>query len=121
MVETKKRFQECNKNDIQVQLQDYVILEKAYSGKKIVAILSETEGNDIWVWYGNSVIIDDEHISEEKTLRKFVEYEDLCFGKVNDKIKIIVDPKNFEAVGNVKTIIKDLGSNTKDDKDGGFL
>lgn len=86
LVETKKRFQECNKKDIQAQLQDYVILEKSYSGKKIVAILSEIEGNDIWVWYGNSVIIDDEHISEEKTLRKFAEYEDLCFGKVNDKI-----------------------------------
>ena len=37
-----------------------------------------------------------------------------------DKIKIIVNPKNFEAVGNVKTIIKDVG-NSSDDKDGGFL
>lgn len=37
-----------------------------------------------------------------------------------DKIKIIVDPKNFEAVGNVKTIIKDLG-NQDNGKDGGFL
>ena len=37
-----------------------------------------------------------------------------------DKIKIIVDPKNFEAVGNVKTIIKDLG-NQENGKDGGFL
>lgn len=39
-----------------------------------------------------------------------------------DKIKILIDPKNFEAVGNVKTIIKDLGSSTnKNGKDGGFL
>lgn len=37
-----------------------------------------------------------------------------------DKIKIIIDPKNFEAVGNVKTIIKDLG-NQENGKDGGFL
>ena len=37
-----------------------------------------------------------------------------------DKIKIIVDPKNFEAVGNVKTIIKDL-DNQENGKDGGFL
>lgn len=37
-----------------------------------------------------------------------------------DKIKIIIDPKNFEAVGNVKTIIKDLG-NQDNGKDGGFL
>lgn len=89
LVETKKRLKSCNKRDIQKQLQEYVILEKAYSGKKIVAILAETEGDDIWVWYGKSVIIDDNHISEETTLRSFVEYEDLCFGKVNDKIKVV--------------------------------
>lgn len=89
LVETKKRFKEYNKKEIQSQLQDYVILEKAYSGKKIVAILAETEGMDIWVWYGKSVIIDDNHISEETTLRQFSEYEDLCFGKVNDKIKVV--------------------------------
>lgn len=89
LVETKKKFTEHNKRDIQNQLKDYVTLEKAYSGKKIVAILAETEGNDIWVWYGKSVIIDDDHKSEETTLRKFAEYEDLCFGKVNDKIKVV--------------------------------
>lgn len=89
LVETKKRFKEYNKKDIQSQLQDYVILEKAYSGKKIVAILAETEGNDIWVWYGKSVIIDDNHMSGETTLRQFAEYEDLCFGTVNDKIRIV--------------------------------
>ena len=37
-----------------------------------------------------------------------------------DKIKIIVNPKNFEAVGNVRTIIKDIGS-SKNGKDGGLL
>ena len=37
-----------------------------------------------------------------------------------DKIKIIVEPKNFEAVGNVRTIIKDIGS-SKNGKDGGLL
>lgn len=90
LVECKNRFNKWDKSKIQSQLQDYVRFEKAYSGKKIVAILAETEGDDIWVWYGQSVIIDDDHrINDERRLRTFKEYEDLCFGKVNDKIKVV--------------------------------
>ena len=90
LVECKNRFSKWNKSKIQSQLQDYVRFEKAYSEKKIVAILAETEGDDIWVWYGQSVIIDDAHkIDSERRLRTFKEYEDLCFGKVNDKIKVV--------------------------------
>ena len=90
LVECKNKFGKWDKAKIQKQLQDYVRYEKAYSDKKIVAILAETDGDDIWVWYGQSVIIDDEHkIIEETCLRPFEEYEDLCFGKVNDKIKVV--------------------------------
>lgn len=90
LVETKNRFSKWDKTKIQGQLQDYVRFEKAYSDKKIVAILAETDGDDIWVWYGQSVIIDDDHIaSTETVMRTFAEYEDLCFGKVNDKIKVV--------------------------------
>lgn len=90
LVETKNRFSKWDKTKIQGQLQDYVRFEKAYSDKKIVAILAETDGDDIWVWYGQSVIIDDDHMaSTETVLRTFAEYEDLCFGKVNDKIKVV--------------------------------
>jgi len=90
LVETKNRFSKWDKTKIQGQLQDYVRFEKAYSDKKIVAILAETDGDDIWVWYGQSVIIDDDHVaSTETVLRTFTEYEDLCFGKVNDKIKVV--------------------------------
>ena len=89
LVECKNRFSRWDKTKIQNQLQDYVRFEKAFSNKKIVAILAETEGNEIWVWYGQSVIIDDEHKSNESTLRTFEQYEDLCFGKVNDKIKVV--------------------------------
>ena len=90
LVECKSRFSKWDKSKIQGQLQDYVRFEKAYSDKKIVAILAETEGNGIWAWYGQSVIIDDGHIVESETvIRSFEEYEDLCFGKVNDKIKIV--------------------------------
>ena len=90
LVECKNRFSKWDKSKIQKQLQDYVRYEKAYSNKKIVAILAETDGDEIWVWYGQSVIIDDEHrVAEESSLRPFEEYEDLCFGKVNDKIKVV--------------------------------
>lgn len=90
LIETKNKFSKWDKAKIQTQLQDYVRFEKAYSDKKIVAILAETDGDELWVWYGQSVIIDDEHrIEEETVLRSFEEYEDLCFGKVNDKIKVV--------------------------------
>lgn len=79
LVECKNKFSRWDKAKIQGQLQDYVRFEKAYSDKKIVAILAETDGDEVWVWFGQSVIIDDEHRMEEETvLRTFEEYEDLC-------------------------------------------
>ena len=90
LVECKNKFSKWKKEKIQKQLQDYVRYEKAYSDKKIVAILAETDGDDVWVWYGQSVIIDDEHKkSNESIIKTFEEYENLCFGKVNDKIKVV--------------------------------
>lgn len=90
LVECKNKFSKWKKEKIQKQLQDYVRYEKAYSDKKIVAILVETDGDDVWVWYGQSVIIDDEHKkSDESIIKTFEEYENLCFGKVNDKIKVV--------------------------------
>ena len=90
LVECKNKFSRWDKAKIQGQLQDYVRFEKAYSDKKIVAILAETDGDEVWVWFGQSVIIDDEHRMEEETvLRTFEEYENLCFGRVNDKIKVV--------------------------------
>ena len=90
LVECKNNFSRWKKEKVQKQLQDYVRYEKAYSDKKIVAILAETNGDEVWVWYGQSVIIDDDHKqTEEKNLKTFEEYENLCFGKVNDKIKVV--------------------------------
>ena len=90
LIETKNKFSKWDKTKIQKQLQDYVRYEKAFSDKRIVAILAETEGDDIWVWYGQSVIIDDDHkIVEETKLKTFEEYEEICFGRINDKIKVI--------------------------------
>ncbi|MCY6356609.1 HsdM family class I SAM-dependent methyltransferase [Clostridium sp. ZS2-4] len=96
LIECKNKFSKWDAAKIREQLQDYVRFEKAYSDKKIVAILAETDGEDIWVWYGQSVIIDEEHRdATEKNLKTFEEYEELCFGKVNDKIKIVDSIKSL--------------------------
>ena len=96
LVECKNKFSKWDKSKIQAQLQDYVRFEKAYSDKKIVAILAETDGNEVWVWHGQSVIIDDEHRAQDETfIRKFEEYEDLCFGRVNDKIRVVDSTKTL--------------------------
>ena len=90
LVETKNSFNRWDHNKIRKQLQDYVRYEKAYSDKKIIAMLIETDGDDIWVWHGQSVIIDQEHRKKEETiLKSFEEYENIVFGKVNDKIKVV--------------------------------
>lgn len=90
LVETKNRFDKWDKAEIQQQLQDYVQYEKAYTDKRIVAILAETDGDEVWTWYGESVIIDDDHRKQKITsILSFEEYEDLCFGKVNNKIKVV--------------------------------
>jgi hypothetical protein len=96
LVECKDYFSKYETESIHKQLQDYVRYEKVLSDKKIVAILAETKGDEIWVWYGQSVIIDEKHRKKEETILKtFAEYEDLLFGKVNDKIKIVDSTKEL--------------------------
>lgn len=111
LVECKDLFKNWDKKKIQKQLQDYVKYEKEYTNKKIVAILAETDGEELWVWHGQSVIIDDTHRSEkEKTIKTFEEYEELCFGKVNDKIKIVDSIKNLNEILHSNHIIEKLRS-----------
>lgn len=47
LVECKNKFSKWDKQKIQKQLQDYVRFEKAYSDNKIVAILAETDGDNV--------------------------------------------------------------------------
>lgn len=90
LVECKNKFSRWDKSEIQRQLQEYVRYEKEYTEKRMVAILAETEGDEVWTWYGGSVIIDDQHRKlKERTIKNFEEYENLCFGKINNKIKIV--------------------------------
>lgn len=90
LIETKNSFDKWDKSEIQKQLQEYVKYEKAYSDRKIIAILAETDGDEVWTWHGQSVIIDDEHMSDNlNSSLTFEEYEDLYFGNVNDKLKVV--------------------------------
>lgn len=90
LVECKNKFSNWDKIEIQRQLQDYVRFEKEYTDKRIVAILVETENDGVWTWFGQSVIIDDQHKNNnERVIKSFEEYENLCFGKVNNKIKVV--------------------------------
>ena len=92
LVETKDSFSSSkwDSKKIRQQLQDYVTYEKEYSGKKIVDLLVETKWNGVQTWYFYNVIIDEKHrVQKEKKILSFDEYENLCFGKVNDKIKVI--------------------------------
>ncbi|MCV3456388.1 type IIB restriction/modification system, restriction/methyltransferase subunit [Campylobacter lari] len=96
LVETKKNFSLKDMKQYQEQLSAYVRYEKEYSENKIVAILAETEGEDVWVWYGGSVIIDDIHrIVDEKIIKDFEYYENIYFGKVNNKNKVINSTKKL--------------------------
>ena len=58
---------------------DLLLYRKEDSGLQTVmlAILAETDGDEVWVWYGQSVIIDDEHRIQEIF---GIEYEEGAFG-----------------------------------------
>ena len=76
--------------EIMNQLGMYVRLEKQLTENRIVAILAETEGDGVYVWYGQSVIIDETHRQKVETkLKLFAEYENICFGYVNNKLKVV--------------------------------
>ncbi|BAR04713.1 N-6 DNA Methylase [Parascardovia denticolens DSM 10105 = JCM 12538] len=99
LIETKNSFNKWDKEEIEEQLQNYVKWEKIYSDKKIVAILAETEGDEVWTWYGQSVIIDEKHkVHGQNKILSFKEYEDLCFGKVNDRIKVVDSIKQLNVM-----------------------
>lgn len=98
IVETKDNFNDpkWNMQEIREQLQAYVNYEKEYSKKVIVALLAETDGDEVQTWYGDNVIIDEKHRAKKyNKILSFDEYEELCFGKINDKIKVVDSIQNL--------------------------
>lgn len=89
LIEAKNNFDKRNKDEIYWQLQDYVRLEKAFSGNKIVAIIANTNDDRILLRYGDNPIIDDEHVIKNQTLKTFSEYKNFFFWVKNNREEVI--------------------------------
>ena len=89
LVETKDNFNKRNKEEIYKQLQDYVRLEKEYSGHKIVAIIANTQDDRILMRYWDNPTINDENVTKNESLKTFPEYRNFFFWAKNDKQKVI--------------------------------
>lgn len=99
LIETKAKFTKKDMRLYQEQLSAYVRYEKEYSENKIVAILAETNGDEIYVWYGGSVIIDDNNKAEnEMKIKDFSYYENLYFSKTNNKTEVIKSTKRLNEI-----------------------
>lgn len=86
IIETKANFN----NDINTakeQLSAYVQYEKELTSNKIIAILANTENDEILVWRG--VVSNNDFLPKETKLRTFGEYEDFYTHKINDKEKVM--------------------------------
>lgn len=86
LIETKQDFYQ-NLNDAKEQLSAYVEYEKALTGNKTVAILANTNDDEILVWRG--VVSEGDFMPQETTLRTMDEYIDFYTSKINDKEKVM--------------------------------
>lgn len=86
LVETKRDFSK-NLEAAKEQLSAYVKYEKALTGNNIIAILANTQNDDIMVWNGS--ITDENYLSKEYRLKTFEEYAEYFVIKINDKEKIM--------------------------------
>lgn len=86
LIETKQDFYQ-NLNDAKEQLSAYVEYEKALTGNKTVAILANTNDDEILVWRG--VVSEGDFMPQETALRTMDEYIDFYTSKINDKEKVM--------------------------------
>lgn len=107
LVETKQNFDQDLPHAYE-QLNAYIKYEKELTSNKIIAILANTNDDRILVFYGNSVWADNTTLkSSETKLKSFSEYEDLYFGTVNNKIKVI------QSTYNLNELLHQFGINEK--------
>lgn len=83
LIETKQNFTKADEE----QLSAYVEYEKALTGNKTVAILTNTTNDIIKVWRG--VVSDSDQMQKETALRTMDEYVDFYTSKINDKEKVM--------------------------------
>ena len=86
LIETKQNFL-VNLAEAKKQLSAYVEYEKALTGNKIIAILANTNNDEVMVWRG--VVSDADFMPKETALRTIDEYVDLYTSKINDKEKVM--------------------------------
>ena len=83
LIETKQNFTAADEE----QLSAYVEYEKALTGNKVIAILANTNNDNVKVWRG--VISDGDLMPKETALRTMDEYVDFYTSKINDKEKVM--------------------------------
>lgn len=86
LIETKPDFTKKYDEAIE-QLSAYVEYEKKLTGNKIVAILANTDNDDLKVWRG--AVSDSDYLEEERKMRTMDEYKDFYSSKINDKEKVM--------------------------------
>jgi type I restriction-modification system DNA methylase subunit len=95
LIETKANFDDDLPAAFE-QINAYIKYEKELTKNAIVAIIANTSDDRILVFYGTSVWADTANIKRLETkLKTFEEYENLYFGAVNNKIKVIQSTYNL--------------------------
>ena len=89
LVETKQDLKGNNLSDGLIQLQNYVNFEKELNKKKIIAILSSTNRDELYVWYYTDEPLSLETYSKtDRKFKTFEEYYNVFFNTKNDKVKL---------------------------------
>ena len=86
LVETKQDFTR-NLEEAKEQLAAYVRYEREITGNKIIAILANTNNDQIMVWRGS--ISDEDFLEKEYKLKSFEEYAEYYTTKTNDKERVM--------------------------------
>lgn len=95
LVETKVNF-DSDLSAALEQINAYIKYEKELTTNPIVAIIANTSDDRIMVFYGTSVWADVTTVRRLETkLKTFAEYENVYFGAVNNKIKVIQSTYNL--------------------------
>lgn len=86
LVETKQDFSKDLEKSKE-QLAAYLRYEREITGNKIIAILANTNNDQIMVWRGS--ISDEDFLENEYKLKSFEEYAEYYTTKTNDKEKVM--------------------------------
>lgn len=107
LIETKNNFDKWNQDEIFEQLQHYVDFEKELTGNKIIAIIANTDDDRTLMWQGDNIVINDVDVIRNKPILPFEEYQEVYFGAVNNKNKVI------QSTYDLNEILHETGINEK--------